>query len=101
MNNKSVFQRIEDVLREAHRALAVHEFENVHIAMTVDHLDGGRIVDGRFYVGCSEQTLGRQLRRMRELNLVIATTREGKAFKEYKLAVRAPIQQDLALGVLC
>lgn len=92
---KSLHEKISDVLREAHRSLAVHEFDSVMISMPVDHLSGGRVVDGRFYVGCSEQTLGRQLRKMRELNLVTSRTRDGKKFKEYQL-VRIEKQFDFS-----
>lgn len=92
---KTVFQRIQDVLKEAQRPIAAHEFQSIHIAMPVDHLEGGRIVDGRFYVGCSESTLSRELRKMRELGLVYSATRQGKSFKEYALIVVIPVQQIL------
>lgn len=93
MNKKIVFEKIEDVLRIANRSLAVHEFQ--HIDM-ID-LESHQIVDGREYVGCSESTLGRQLRLMRELGRVTSKIRNSKAFKEYSLAIRKPVQQELAL----
>lgn len=97
MKKKTVRQKIEEVMKAAFRSLAVHEFSSVFLAMPVDGLSGGRIVDGRFYIGASEQTIGRQLRKMRELGIVTATRRDGKTFKEYALAIRAPIQQEMAL----
>lgn len=93
---RTVFQRIEDVLRQAGHPIAAHEFQSVFISMPVDHLGGGRVVDGRFYVGSSESTISRELRKMRELNLVTSQVREGKSFKEYKLVVKVPTQPDFA-----
>lgn len=97
MKPQIVFKKIEQVLGVAGRPLAVHEFDTVFLVSPADHVSGGRVVDGRFYVGCSEQTLGRQLRKMREVGRVVSNRRDGKAFVEYVLPVRQPIQQNLPL----
>lgn len=96
MKKKVVYQKIEEVIRSAGRPIAAHEFCDVVIAMPVDHIEGGRIVDGRYYVGQSESAIARRLREMRELGRVTSSTRQGTAFKEYKLAVRAFVQQHFA-----
>lgn len=95
MNKKIVYEKIEDVLRVANRSLAEHEFQHISILdpKTND------VVDGREYVGCSESSLGRRLRSMREIGRVTSNIRNGKAFKEYSLAVRKPVQQELALEI--
>lgn len=96
MNKKAVFEKIEDVMQIAGRKLAPHEFKDTYLAMPSDSTSGGRIVDGLFYVGCSESALGRRLREMRELGRVVSAYREGSDFKEYGLPVRAPEQQHFS-----
>ena len=73
------YLKIEMVLKTAGRALAAHEFREVLIGWQM----------GDRYVGCSEATLARRLREMRELGRVTAKRREGKSFVEYAL-VEAP-----------
>lgn len=77
---KTVYDRIEDVLKESYQvgvnAIAPHEFSQFSV-------DG---VCGNEYVGCSESALGRRLREMREQGRVTSKTREGKTFKEFALA---------------
>ena len=97
MRESLVMQKIEKVLATAGRPLAAHEFQTVLMLEKIDESDGGRIVDGRFYIGCSESSLSRQLRKMRELGRVVSEIREGKSFKEYRLPTRRPVQQDLNL----
>lgn len=92
---RTVYDRIEEVLRNAGRPLAPHEFEAVTLTITYDNDEDGwpkrADVTGRRYVGCSEATLGRRLREMAEAGRVIRKRREGKTFKEFDLA-RAEVQ---------
>lgn len=74
----NTYLKIEHVLRQAARPLAPHEFHDV----LVSDQDGG-ILRGREYVGCSESTLGRRLRELREMDRVKSQRRDGKNFVEY------------------
>ena len=76
-----VYEKIEIVLKSVSRPLAPHEFNDVYVQDLEQMLNP----TGRQFVGCSEATLGRRLREMRELGIVTAKRREGKAFVEYAL----------------
>lgn len=91
MKKKAPYDRIEDVMRAANRPLAVHEFEDV--PMTIDEGE----LDGRNYIGYSEQTLARRLREMNGLGRVSSKTREGKNFKEYALVAKVAAPADTTL----
>lgn len=78
---KSVYDKIEDVLKEAGRPIAAHEFDSVEIC-------DFPYMSGRQYVGQSESAIARRLREMREVGRVTAQRREGTAFVEYSLAVK-------------
>lgn len=88
---KSVYEKIEAVMRHAERPLSPHQFRSV--TYEGYHLCGSEAgmkynPDGLTYIGCSESSLGRRLREMRELGRVTAQRVEGKAFVEYSLPVR-------------
>lgn len=87
----NVYKKIEYVLKTAGVSLAVHEFD--FIFPMPGELGPGHEINGREYVGCSEATLGRRLRELRELGRVTAKRRDGKSFVEYALAAKAPVEQ--------
>lgn len=93
---KTVYDKIEEVLKQAGRALAPHEFDAVifHLRCDVEGIAPTSAVvtmAGRHFIGCSESALGRRLREMRQQGRVTSSTREGKTFKEFALAVREPV----------
>lgn len=81
---KNVYQKIMDVLSNSGQSLtlAPHEFRYQQV---FDEEFGRGTVDGLLYVGCSEATLARRLREMRQMGMVTSRTREGKYFLEYSL----------------
>lgn len=76
---KSTYDKIEDVLKQAARPLAAHEFDEFEVC---DYPP----TTGREYVGQSESAIARRLREMREIGRVTSQKREGKTFNEYALA---------------
>ncbi len=77
---KSVYERIEKLMARHDLPLAPHEFGNIALQSEI---------------GMTESALGRRLREMRALGRVTSKTREGCSFKEFALAVRKPVQQEL------
>lgn len=75
--------KILEVMNVAGRPLAEFEFNSIMI----------HGVNGRFYVGCSESTLGRRLREMRESGMLTSKKRDGKQFMEYALPVPVEAQE--------
>lgn len=87
---QSTYDKIELVMKHAGKSLAEHEFRSI---VYEGHHDCGDKwgmkynPSGLTFVGCSESTLGRRLRELREKGRVTSQRREGKAFVEYALAV--------------
>lgn len=88
---KDVYAKIETVLYIAKEPIAAHEFGNVSVKiMSGDSSVTDQRMSGRQYIGCTEATISRRLREMRELGRVTAKRREGKAFVEYALVLKEP-----------
>ncbi len=87
---KTVYEKIELVILIAGKPLTEFEFESVQITANHDPRVIGDPVNGRFYVGCSQSTLGRRMREMRKEGRLVSNTREGEQFVEYAINVKAP-----------
>ena len=87
-----VYDRIEKVILIAGKPLAEFEFDAIQITANHDpHVIGN--VNGRQFIGCSQSTLGRRMREMREINRLVSNRREGKQFMEYQVAAVAAAQE--------
>lgn len=93
MNN--TYGRIETVLKKAQqigvKALAPHEFNTISVEAEW----------GLQFIGCSESTLGRRLRELRQMGRVTAQRRVGKTFVEYTLFVKTPVHYSVNGVDLC
>lgn len=87
MSDNKAYEKIEEVLREAGRPLAAHEFDTVTIRKASADLPGSGVTtqDGRSYVGQSESSIARRLRELHVAGRVVRRRREGKQFVEFKL----------------
>lgn len=96
---KTTYDKIEDVIRTAGRALAAHEFYQVTMGWTSPSQNepNGGCIDGRRHVGQSESTIARRMREMVQLGRLKAQTREGRNFKEYALTTQAEKLQQHGL----
>lgn len=87
----TTYDKIEDVLKMAGKALAPHEFDEFSLPMIHPSGDITRIYTAREFVGCSEATLGRRMREMVVLGRLSSKTRDGKTFKEFAIQDRYPV----------
>ncbi len=90
---KSVYDKIEKVLEVAKKSLAPHEFALVHGFHLGAEAEG--CANALRWIGCSESTLGRRMREMVVLGRLTSKKREGKTFKEFAIAVKAPAQEPV------
>ncbi len=83
MKKKTIKDKISEVLAQAKRRLAAHEFSTVQMAVLDEagHYEGQQ--DGRAHCNCTESTLSRRMREMAHDGILSSGIREGKNFAEY------------------